>query len=93
MFKLHQFSSVAQSCLTLCDPKNYSTPGFPVHHNLPEFTQTHVHRVGDVIQPSHPLSSPFSPAPQPGHSKGDQPWAFFGRNDAKAETWSLWEAK
>ena len=51
------FSSVAQSCLILCDPVNCSTPGLPVHHQLPEFTQTHVHRVGDAIQPSHPLSS------------------------------------
>ena len=50
-------SSVAQSCLTLCDPMNRSTPGLPVHHQLPEFTQTHVHRVGDAIQPSHPLST------------------------------------
>ena len=49
-------SSVAQSCATLCDPMNRSTPGLPVHHQLPEFTQTHVHRVGDAIQPSHPLS-------------------------------------
>ena len=52
------FSSIAQSCLTLCDPMNHSTPGFPVHHQLPEFTQTHVLQVGDAIQPSHPLSSP-----------------------------------
>ena len=59
-----QFSSVAQSCPTLCDPMNCSTPGLPVHHQLPELTQTHVHRVGDAIQPSHPLSSP-SPAPNP----------------------------
>ena len=51
------FSSVAQSCPTLCYPMNRSTPGLPVHHQLPEFTQTHVHRVGDAIQPSHPLSS------------------------------------
>ena len=56
-----QVSSVAQSCLTLSDPMDCSTPGFPVHHQLPEFTQTHVHWVGDTIQPSHPLSSP-SPA-------------------------------
>ena len=66
MFHLHpandfplasvQFSSVAQSCLTLCDPMNHSTPGLPVHHQLPEFAQTHVHRVSDAIQPSHPLS-------------------------------------
>ena len=59
-----QFSSVAQSCPTLCDPMNHHTPGLPVHHQLPEFTQTHVHRVSDAIQPSHPLSSP-SPAPNP----------------------------
>ena len=53
-----QFSSVAQSCPTLCDPMNCSTPGLPVHHQLPEFTQTHIHRISDAIQPSHPLSSP-----------------------------------
>ena len=57
-----QFTSVAQSCPTLCDPMNHSTPGLPVHHQLPEFTQTHVHRVGEAIQPSHPLSSPSPPA-------------------------------
>ena len=56
-----QFSSVAQSCLTLCDPMDYSTPGFPVHHKLPELTQTHVYQGSDAIQPSHPLS-PSSPA-------------------------------
>ena len=61
----HQFSSVAQSCPTLCDPMNCSTPGLPVHHQLPEFTQTRVHRVSDTIQPSHPLSSPSPPAPNP----------------------------
>ena len=60
-----QFSSVAHSCLTLCDPMNHSSPGFPVHHQLPEFTQTHVHRVSDAIQPSHSLSSPSPPAPNP----------------------------
>ena len=59
-----QFSSVAQSCPTLCNPMNRSTPGLPVHHQLPEFIQTHVHQVSDAIQPSHPLSSP-SPAPNP----------------------------
>ena len=57
-----QFSSVAQSCPTLCDPMNHSTPGLPVHHQLLEFTQTHVHWVGDAIQPSHYLSSPSPPA-------------------------------
>ena len=60
-----QFSSVAQSCPILCDPMNCSMPGLPVHHQLPEFTQTHVHRVSDAIQSSHPLSSPSSPAPNP----------------------------
>jgi len=60
-----QFSSVAQSCLTVCDPMNRSMPGLPVHHQLPEFTQTHVHRVGDAIQPSHRLSSPSPPASNP----------------------------
>ena len=60
-----QFSSVLQSCPTLCDPMDCSTPGFPVHHQLSELVQTHVHRVGDAIQPSHPLSSPSPPAPNP----------------------------
>ena len=60
-----QFSSVAQSCPTLCDPMNRSTPGLPVHHKLPEFTQTQVYRVSDAIQPSHPLASPSPPAPNP----------------------------
>ena len=60
-----QFSSVTQPCPTLCDPMNCSTPGLPVHHQLPEFTQTHVQRVGDAIQPSHPLSSPSPPASSP----------------------------
>ena len=65
-----QFSSVTQLCLTLCDPMNCSTPGLPVHHKLPEFTQTHAHRVSDVIQPSHPLSSPSPPAPNPSQHQG-----------------------
>ena len=60
-----QFSSVTQSCPTLCDPMNCSTPGLPVHHQLPEFTQTHGHWVSDAIQPSHPLSFPSPPAPNP----------------------------
>ena len=59
-----QFSSVARSCPTLCDPMNPNTPGLPVHHQLPEFTQTYVHRVSDAIQPSHPLLSPSPPAPK-----------------------------
>ena len=72
-FKLNlsvQFSSVAQSCPTLCDPVNRSTPGLPVHHQPPDFTQTHVHRVGDAIQPSHLLSSPSPPAPNPSQHQG-----------------------
>ena len=60
-----QFSSVTQSCLTLCNPMNHSTPGLPVHHQFPEFTQTLVHRVSDAIQASHPLSPPSPPAPSP----------------------------
>ena len=63
-------SSVAQSCPTLCDLMNRSTPGLPVHHQLPEFTQTHVHGVGDAIQPSHPLSSPSPPTPNPSQHQG-----------------------
>ena len=62
---LYQFSSVAQSCPTLCDPMNCSMLGLPVHHQLPEFTQTHVHQVRDAIQQSHPMSSPSPPAPNP----------------------------
>ena len=60
-----QFSSVAQLCPTFCDPINRSTPGLPVHHQLPEFTQTHLHRVSDAIQPSYPLSSPSPSTPNP----------------------------
>ena len=56
------FSSVGQSCPTLCNPMDYNTPGLPVHHQFPELTQTHIHRVGDAIQPSHPLSFPSLPA-------------------------------
>ena len=67
---MHQFSSVAQLCPTLCNPMNRSTPGLPVHHQLLEFTQTHVHRVSDAIQPSHPLSSPSPPAPNPSQHQG-----------------------
>ena len=65
-----QFSSVTQSCQTLCDPMNHSTPGLPVHHQLPKFTQTHVLRVGDAIQPSHLLSSPSPSAPNPSQHQG-----------------------
>ena len=64
-----QFSSVTQSCLTRCDPMNHSTLGLPVHYQLPEFTQTHVHLVSDAIQPSHPLLSPSPTAPNPSQHK------------------------
>ena len=70
--KMLQFSSVSQSCPTLCNPMNRSTPGLPVHHQLLKFTQTHVHRVCDAIQPSHPRSSPYPPAPNP-----SQHWSLF----------------
>ena len=72
-----QFTSVAQSCPTLCDPMNRSTPGLPVHHQFLEFTQTHVHRVSDAIQPSHPLLSPSRLAPNPSQHQYTQvpyPW-------------------
>ena len=62
--------SSVQSCPTLCDPMNCGTPGLPVHHQLPEFSQTHAHRVGDALQTSHPLSSPSPPAPNPSQHQG-----------------------
>ena len=72
-----QFSSVSQPCPTLCDLMNRSTPGLPVHHQLPEFTQTHVHRVSDAIQPSHPLSSPSPLALNPSqHQSQSQLWGI-----------------
>jgi len=79
-----QFSSVIQSCPTLCDPMNCNTPGLPVHHQLPEFNQTHVHRVGDAIQPSHPLSSPPPPAPNPSQHQGLFQRVNSSHNVAKA---------
>ena len=71
-----QVRSVTQSCLTLCDPMNHRTPGLPIHHQLPEFTQTHVHRVSDAIQPSHLLSSPSPPAPNPSQHQSLFQWLF-----------------
>ena len=71
-----QFSSVSQSCPTLCDPMNRSTPGLPVYHQLPEFTQTHIHRVSDAIQPSHPPSSLSPPAPNPSQRQGLFQWVI-----------------
>ena len=75
-------STVAQSCPTLCDPMNCSTPGLPVHHQLPEFTQTHVHRVSDAIQPSHPLLSP-SPAPNPSQHQSLFQWVTLRMRSPK----------
>ena len=69
-----QFISVTQSCLILCDPMNHSTPDLPTHHHLPDFTQTHVHRVSDAIRPSHPLSSPSPPAPKPSQHQSLFQW-------------------
>ena len=87
-----QFSSVVQSCLTLCDPVNCSTPGLPVHHQPPEFTQTHVHRVSDAIQPSHPLSSPSPPAPNPSQDQSfpkSQLFAWGGQSIGVSASASL----
>ena len=67
---MYQFSSVTQSCLTLCYPINHSMSGLPVHHELPEFTQTHVHQFGDAIQPSQSLSTPSPPAPNLSQHQG-----------------------
>ena len=84
-----QFSSVAQSCLTLCDPKNHSTPSLPVHHQLPEFIQTHVHWVSDAIQPSHPLSSPSPPAPYPSQHQSLFQWLNSSHEVAKVLEFQL----
>ena len=78
-----QFRSVAQSCPTLCDPMNHSTPGLPVHHQLPECTQTHVHWVGDAIQSTHPLSSPSSPAFNLSQHQGLFKWVSSSHQVAK----------
>ena len=84
-----QFSSVAQSCPTLCDPMNRSTPGLPVHHQLPEFTQTHVHRISDAIQQSHPLSSPSPPAPNPSQHHSLFQWVNSSHEVAKGLEFQL----
>ena len=78
-----QFSSVSQSCPTLCDPMNHSTPGLPVHHQVPEFTQTHILWAGDATQPSHPLSSPSPPAPNPSQHQGLFQWVNSSHEVAK----------
>ena len=84
-----QFSSVAQSCPTLCDPMNRSTPGLPVHPQLLKFTQTHVHRVGDAIQPSHLLSSPSPPAPNPSQHQSLFQWVNSSHEVAKVLEFQL----
>ena len=78
-----QFSSVTQSCPTLFDSMNCSMPGLPVHHQLPEFTETHIHRVSDAIQPSHPLSSPSPPAPIPSQHQSLFQWVNSSHEVAK----------
>ena len=89
IFSSVQFSSFAQLCPTLCDPMNRSTQGLPVHHQLPEFTQTHVHRVSDAIQPSPPLSSPSPPAPNPSQHQGLFQWVNSSHEVAKVLEFQL----
>ena len=84
-----QFSLVAQSCATLCNPMNRSMPGLPVHHQLPEFTETHVDRVNDAIQPSHPLSSPSPPAPNPSQHRSLFQWVSYSHQRAKVLEFSF----
>ena len=83
LFISDQIRSVAQSCPTLCDPMNRSTPGLPVHHQSPEFTETHIHRVSDAIQPSHPLSSPSPPVPNPSQHQSLFQWVNSSHEVAK----------
>ena len=89
LLRSDQIRSVAQSCPTLCDPMNHSTPGLPVHHQLPEFTQTHVPRVSDAIQPSHPLSSPSLLAPNPSQHQSLFQWVNSLREVAKVLEFKL----
>ena len=84
-----QIRSVAQSCLTLCNPMNCSMPGLHVHHQLPEFTETHVHRVSDAIQPSHPLLSPSPPAPNPSQHQSLFQWVNSSHEVAKVLEFQL----
>ena len=88
-FYIYQFSSVAQLRPTLCNPMDCSTPGLPVHHQLPEFTQTHVHWVGDAIQPSHPLSSSSSPALNLSQHQGLFQWVSSSHQVAKVLEFQL----
>ena len=84
----HQFNLVSQSCPTLCDLMNRSMPGLPVHHQLPEFTQTHAHQVCDAIQPSHPLLSPSPPAPNPSQHQGFLQWVNPSRGGQSIGVWA-----
>ena len=84
-----QFSSVAQLCLTLCDPTNRSMPGLPVHHQLLESTQTHVHQVSDAMQPSHPLSAPYPSAPNPSQHQSLFQWVNSSHEVAKVLEFQL----
>ena len=84
-----QFSSVTQSCPTLCDPMNHSMPGLPVHHHLPELTQTHVHQGHDAIQPSHPLSSTSPPAPNPSQHQSLFQWVSSSNEVSKVLEFQL----
>ena len=88
-FSSVQFSSVAQLCLTLWNPMNRSTPGLPVHHQLPEFAQIYAHWVGDATQPSHPLSSPSPPAPKPSQYQGLFQWVNSSHEVAKVLEFQL----
>ena len=84
-----QFNSVTQSCLILCDHMNHSMPALPVHHQLPEFTQTHVHRVSDSIQPSHSPSSPSPPAPNPSQNQTLFQWVNSSHEVVKVQDLQL----
>ena len=89
LLRSDQITSVVQLCPTLCDPMNRSTPGLPVHHQLPEFTQTHIHRVGDAIQPPHPLSSPSRLAPIPSQHQSLFQWVNSSHEVAKVLEFQL----
>ena len=88
-YRSDEIRSVTQSCLTLCNPMNHSMPGLPVHHQLREFTQTHVHRDRDAIQPSHPLSSPSPPAPNPSQHQSLFQWVNSSHEVAKVLEFQL----
>ena len=89
LYYFSQFSSVTHLCPILCDPMNHSTPGLPVHHHLREFTQTHIHQVGDAIQPSHPLLSPSPPASNPSQYQSLFQWVNSSHGVAKVLEFQL----